>query len=194
MEQKELIQLFTGIFDETISILNKIEKGFVGNNLKILEEGEAEFISKLKSHLPFVEKIITERDKDEVEKQYVSLILSFQATALAIENLIGKMVIRTHSKILFSDRAIKEIKTLFELVLSQMRDVRDYVVTKNSHLKQNIKATMENILKISIEYDLIHQNRLITGVCMPKASYLYIDMTDSIKRIARGLVDFAEKV
>jgi hypothetical protein len=30
-------------------------------------------------------------------------------------------------------------------------------------------------------------------VCMPKASYLYIDMTDSLKRMAKELGDFAEK-
>jgi hypothetical protein len=41
---------------------------------------------------------------------------------------------------------------------------------------------------------LIHQQRLIAGVCMPKASYLYIDISESIKRISRGLAEFSEKV
>jgi hypothetical protein len=43
------------------------------------------------------------------------------------------------------------------------------------------------------EFEIIHQNRLITGVCMPQASYLYIDMTDSLKRIAKELSAFADK-
>ena len=43
------------------------------------------------------------------------------------------------------------------------------------------------------DFEIIHQNRLITGVCMPKASYLYIDMTDSLKRMAKELAAFADK-
>jgi Na+/phosphate symporter len=43
------------------------------------------------------------------------------------------------------------------------------------------------------DFETVHQNRLITGVCMPKASYLYIDMTDSLKRMARELAAFADK-
>jgi Na+/phosphate symporter len=52
---------------------------------------------------------------------------------------------------------------------------------------------MEKVTKLVDEFDLIHQNRLITGVCMPQASYLYIDMTDSLKRMARELAAFADK-
>jgi Na+/phosphate symporter len=53
---------------------------------------------------------------------------------------------------------------------------------------------MEDIRKLIDEYEIIHQNRLITGVCMPQASYLYIDMTDSLKRMAKELSVFAEKL
>jgi Na+/phosphate symporter len=49
-------------------------------------------------------------------------------------------------------------------------------------------------VELIADYDVVHQNRLISGVCMPKASYLYIDITDSLKRISRGLVDLVEKV
>jgi Na+/phosphate symporter len=53
---------------------------------------------------------------------------------------------------------------------------------------------MEKMFKMIEELALVHQNRLITGICMPQASYLYLDITDSLKRITRGLVDFADKV
>jgi Na+/phosphate symporter len=79
-------------------------------------------------------------------------------------------------------------------MLAQFRDTMDYVLTKNPRLKENIKGAKEMIAKSTTEYELIHQQRLITGVCMPKASYLYIDISESIKRIARGLAEFSEKV
>jgi Na+/phosphate symporter len=75
----------------------------------------------------------------------------------------------------------------------EFTDVKDYCMTKNPILKEQIKVDMENIRKLIDDFEIIHQNRLITGVCMPQASYLYIDMTDSLKRIAKELAVFADK-
>jgi len=75
-----------------------------------------------------------------------------------------------------------------------MRDVRDYTVTKNPHILSKVNEGKEKIIKTINDFSIVHQNRLITGVCMPKGSYLYLDITDSIKKIARGLAEFAEKV
>jgi Na+/phosphate symporter len=67
-------------------------------------------------------------------------------------------------------------------------------MTKNPILKEQIRVDVEKIRKMIDEFEMIHQNRLITGVCMPQASYLYIDMTDSLKRMAKELAVFADKV
>jgi Na+/phosphate symporter len=77
---------------------------------------------------------------------------------------------------------------------AEFTDVKDYCMTKNPLLKTQIQADMEKVRKMIDDFDTIHQNRLITGVCMPKASYLYIDMTDSLKRMATELAAFADKV
>ena len=66
-------------------------------------------------------------------------------------------------------------------------------MTKNPLLKAQIQTDMEKVMKMIDDFDTVHQNRLITGVCMPRASYLYIDMTDSLKRMARELAAFADK-
>jgi Na+/phosphate symporter len=94
---------------------------------------------------------------------------------------------------LFSQKALDEIKQLMVAVGTEFTDVKDYCMTKNPVLKEQIRTDMEKIRKMIYEFEMVHQNRLITGVCMPKASYLYIDMTDSLKRMAKELGDFAEK-
>ena len=53
---------------------------------------------------------------------------------------------------------------------------------------------MEKIIEMADKYSLMHEERLITGACMPKASYLYLDIIGSIKRIAQELVSFSERV
>lgn len=194
MEEKELNQRFHNMFEKMTPILEDMKKGFFTQNNTILKESEKRFREILKSALPFAEKLIEEKEKDEVEKRYVNLVLPVQMTALALENLIEKMHIKVESHILFSEKALNEIKELFAVMESLFIDTKDYILTQNPHLKNNIKSGKEKIIRMANEYALVHEQRLITGICMPKASYLYIDITDSLKRIARRLVDFAEKV
>ncbi len=194
MEEKHLTHKFYEMFEKTMPVLEDVKKGFFTENIKTLKECETKFKDILKAGLPFIEKMIEEKEKDEVEIKYLNLIPPMQTTASAMENLIEKMEIKIESHILFSEKALNEIKELFTAMQAQLQDTKDYALTKNPNLKDNIKAGKEKLIKLANDYAIIHEQRLIAGVCMPKASYLYIDMTDSLKRIAWGLAHFAGKV
>jgi Na+/phosphate symporter len=194
MEEKEMLLKFHEVFEYTLPVLESTKKGFFGEKETVLKENKAKIKDIIKSRVDFAQAIIGAKDKSEADKKYVSLLPSFQSIALALENLISKMETKVESRILFSEKALSEIKELLDTMLAQFRDAMDYVPTKNPHLKDNVKALREKIARATAEYDLIHQQRLITGICMPKASYLYIDISESIKRISRGLVEFSEKV
>jgi hypothetical protein len=194
MEEKRFVEKFNDVFVTTIPILDNIRKGFLTQNLGIIKENKAQFRAMLKSRVAGVLKIIEEKDKTEVQKQYLALIPSFQTIGLALENLISKMETKVELKILFSEKALAEIKELYMIFEKQFRDTKDYIATNNPVLKAEVKAGWEKIYKLVDEYAIVHQNRLIAGVCVPQASYLYLDIVDSIKRISRGLIDFAEKV
>lgn len=194
MDERELTNKFCSIFDETLPILNSIYKGFVSHKINVLRESRLKFREVLKKQLPFSQKLIEDKEKDEIEKKYVNLVPHLQRVALAIDNLVDKMEIKVETRLLFSQKALDEIKQLMIAVGVEFTDVKDYCMTKNPILKEQIKVDMENIRKLIDDFEIIHQNRLITGVCMPQASYLYIDMTDSLKRIAKELAVFADKV
>jgi Na+/phosphate symporter len=194
MEEKRFVERFNDVFVKTIPIMEDMKKGFFAQKLDIVRHNKAQFRELLKSRAVSVQKIIEEPDKTEAQKQYLALIPSFQTMGLALENLISKMETKVELNILFSEKALAEIKALYTTLEEQFRDTRDYIATKNPVLKAQIKAGWEKIFILIDEYAIIHQNRLITGVCVPQASYLYLDIVDSIKRISRGLIDFAEKV
>jgi Na+/phosphate symporter len=194
MEEKRLVERFNDEFVKTIPILDNIKKGFLTQNLGIMKENKAQFREMLKSRVASVQKIIEETNKTELQKQYLILIPSFQTIGLALENLISKMETKVELKILFSEKALAEIKELYTILEEQFRNTRDYIATKNPVLKTEIKTGWEKIFKTIDEYAVIHQGRLIAGICVPQASYLYLDIVDSIKRISRGLIDFVEKV
>jgi Na+/phosphate symporter len=194
MEEKRLVEKFNDEFVKVIPILDSIKKGFLTQNLAIVKENKEQFRAMLKSRAASILKIIEEKDKTEVQKQYLNLIPAFQTIGLALENLFSKMETKVELKVLFSEKALSEIKELYTILEKQFRDAKDYIATKNPVLKAEIKAGWEQVFKTIDEYAVIHQGRLIQGVCMPQASYLYLDIVDSIKRISRGLIDFVEKV
>ena len=194
MEEKRLVERFNDEFVKTIPILDNIKKGFFTQNLAIVKENKAQFREMLKSRAISVQEIIEEKDKTELRKQYLILIPSFQTIGLALENLFSKMETKVELKILFSEKALAEIIELYVILEEQFRNTRDYIATKNPVLKEEVQAGWEKIFKLIDEYAIIHQNRLIAGVCVPQASYLYLDIVDSIKRSSRGLIDFVEKV
>jgi len=194
MEERELLQRFHEVLETTLPVIENAYKGFVTQKPALLKESKEKFKSILASRLSYVEKIIENKEKDEFEKKFVALLPPFQTVGIAIQNVISNMEIKVEAHVLFSQKGLDEIKELLTMSHELVRDVRDYTLTKNPNLLIKIKEVKEKIIKTINEFSNIHQNRLITGVCMPKASYLYLDITDSIKRIARGLADFAEKV
>lgn len=194
MEEKEFTQRLYNMFDATIPALESIEKGFVTQNQTILRQGETQFVEILSSNLSFAEKIITETQKNEVDKKFLNLLVPLQKIALAMRSLMAKEKMILLRDVVFGLRAITEITELLRVMKTQFRDTRDLIITRNPTLKENIKSGMENISEMADKYVLMHEERLITGVCMPKASYLYLDIIGSIKRIAKELVGFSERL
>ncbi len=194
MEERELLQRFHEVLEVSLPVIENAYKGFVTQKPALLKESKEKFKEILASRLSYAEKIVGDKEKDEFEKKFVTLLPPFQTVGMAIQNVISNMEIKVEANVLFSQKGLDEIKDLLTASYELMRDVRDYTVTKNPHLLTKIRECKERIIKMINDFANVHQNRLITGVCMPKASFIYLDITDSIKRIARGLVDFAEKV
>jgi Na+/phosphate symporter len=194
MEEKEMTEMLHSLFEEMIQVLQHVRKGFFAQKGPLLRDNLTKMREILKSRVGFVEKLVGQRNKNEVMKKYLNLIPSLQVTGSALDNLAEKMAIKVESNILLSEKALKEIEHIFGLILDQHRDVKDLVLTRNPHLKHTIKEEKEKIIRAADEYAIVHEERLIAGVCMPKASYLYLDIIESFKRIAKGVNDFAEKV
>ncbi|MCX8021770.1 MAG: hypothetical protein N2745_03260 [Syntrophorhabdaceae bacterium] len=194
MEEKVLVQDFQEMFRDIEEILDILWKGFINNKDSNIKEAKKRFYEGVKTRLSFAERLVEKKDKDEVEKKYVTLLLSFQQILLAVENLINRVQSKVESNVLFSKKAVDETKDVYEIIKAIMKDGRDYIITKNSLLKKSVDDNREKLINTITDYEIVHQNRLITGICMPKASYLYIEVMDSMKRLARGVMDFISKM
>jgi len=194
MEEKELTQRLYEMFQATIPALENIEKGFMTQDQTMLQRRETQFVEILASNLSFAEKIIMEKQKNEVDRRFLNLLVPLQKIALAMRSLMAKKKMILLRDVILSLKATTEVMDLLTVMKTQFRDTRDLILTKNPTLKENIKSGMEKITEMADKYALMHEERLITGVCMPMASYLYLDIIGCIKRIAQELVSFSERI
>ena len=192
MDEREIMERVCKLFEDTVPILHNIYKGFMGQKLNLLKESRTQFRESLKAARSDVQTVLEDKEKSQAEQLFLTALPHLQRIALALDNLLDKMEAKVESNILFTDKALDEIKQLMIAVAAEFVDVKDYCSTRNPVLRKQIQANLEKVTNLINEYDSVHQSRLIAGVCMPQASYLYIDMTDSLKRMSRELSAFAE--
>lgn len=194
MEEREINFRVNKLFEETVPILHNIYRGFVREKIDLLKESKVKFRNSLKERLPGIERLVQDKDKNEATKRFVAALPHLQRVALALDNLVDKMEIKIEADVPFAQKAFDDIRQLMVAVGTEFTGVKEYCMTKNLMVKEQIQADMEKIRKMVEDFESIHQNRLIAGTCMPKASYLYIDMIDSLKRMAEELAVFTDKV
>ncbi len=194
MEEKELTDRHRGMFEQAIQALESIRKGFMTQDRTVLEHGQNQFAEMLSSNLPFVEQIAAKVHKDEIDKRFLSTLIPLQKIASSVRSLIAKQKMLLLRDVRFNVRSVTEITELLTIMKTQFRDARDLIVDKDPFLRNDIKRGMEKILQSVDKYSLTHYDRLVTGVSTPKESYLYLDIVNSIKRIAQELVDFSERL
>jgi len=96
---------------------------------------------------------------------------NLEALAGAVRKMIGEGV-------LFTDRAVREMNSLLEMAIELLECVRDALSTGNRTLIRNIVTVSRQLDLMANEFALFHEQRLIEGVCQPRASSLYLAMFD----------------
>ncbi|HEU5323857.1 MAG TPA: hypothetical protein VFX28_23845, partial [Methylomirabilota bacterium] len=74
----------------------------------------------------------------------------------------------------FTDRAVREVNSLFERALELLECARDAVMTENRILLRHILERGRQVSLLADDYALAHQQRLEAGVCLPRASTIYL--------------------
>jgi len=143
--------------------------------------------------LALIKRIMAQGEKNELEKKLLMLVPSLQKIAQATETILVRTKTKCESSILFTDKGLKELTQVITSVKELARDTGDVFTTGNPQLKRHTRAEMERITGMADDFVLEHQERLVTGTCTPQASYLYVDIMDALKRIAREVAYLAEK-
>jgi Na+/phosphate symporter len=94
----------------------------------------------------------------------------------------------------FSDRAMSEINTLFDKAIEILQSARDALKTSDKEKLLSVTEEGRKFQEIIREYSLSHYDRLIEGVCMPKASSLYLAILDYLSGIEKHIRNIVERM
>ncbi len=145
------------------------------------------------------EKILTpefiERAKENLDLSvYIPVPGHIEKMAHFIENIILCARTKIREGILFSDRAASEITFLMERLQEVLENISDIILARNAIIRDYVKESVAEIGRSANDFATMHEERLIEGLCMPKASPLFLDILDAIKVIAWHAKEIAEKL
>ena len=98
-----------------------------------------------------------------------------------LESILNVARIKARDGIAFSDKANEELTELFDLMNDMLKNFRDLIATRNKDLLTHVEAQQGKIAQMTVDFGLAHEDRLISGLCVPVASSLYLDILDSVK-------------
>jgi Na+/phosphate symporter len=110
----------------------------------------------------------------------------------AAEDLMRQMGAALEGDISFTEDAASELSEVMALVKDAARDAGDALAAKSSRFREYVLSTVCRIVERMEEYSACHEGCLVAGMRPPAASFLYLDVMGSLKRIAIDLATVAQ--
>jgi phosphate:Na+ symporter len=192
MDEKEHVRVITESLDSFGKTIDNLKKCLFSRDKKRMKEVLKEFYASLKLSLPVFDEIMERAEKNEVDKRLLGLLPMLQQVGIATEDLVGAIQTAVDAEVSLTDKALAEISEIMSLLKDLARDTNDVLTTGNQHFCRYVLASAERIQQRVNECGVEHQQRLIIGVCTPRASFLYLDVIHSLKRIAQELARLCE--
>jgi Na+/phosphate symporter len=130
----------------------------------------------------------------EWAKPYLSMASSFDRMTFNIEGIVDRLKSKVQERILFSDRAVKEINDVFQEAMDLLESLPDLILTQDKLLARHIGEQVRSVFKIANGYSEGHEERLIQGVCTPKSSPIYLGILESLKGIIVHTLEVSGKI
>lgn len=112
----------------------------------------------------------------------------------AIEGLVRCLRGMEAEGTVFTDGGAREINQLFDKATELLECARDLMLTGNQVLARHVEIESMRFHDLASGFARAHEERLIEGVCLPKASSAYLAMLDHLREITRHARRIAVRV
>ncbi len=197
---KGVLDRIGGMCFKAESILNLCLDGFMKHKVNLLDEarksnlaihGEGKELRELLSG-----KATEPNANKELIKSLLSIVGSIKMAVTGLDSLLQHVRGKVSEGILFSDKAVSEVRHLFRETLDILKTAGDTLVTKNEVLMKYVINKYKNLEEIVEDYSQEHEERLIKGLCQAQVSQVYLNIMDSIMTVVwhvkQALIRFFE--
>ncbi|MDO9574495.1 MAG: hypothetical protein Q7I94_05820 [Candidatus Contubernalis sp.] len=166
------------------TMLDLTFQAFIKNKENLLEDTNSimEKIDDQVIELAVKVPVLELEEKEEITK-ILSVINSLESMKYNVIKVMNQTSTKVYDGILFTEKAVGELKILFSSVIDLVNDLNDVLITENQVLIQHIFDQVKDIEKKSQTYATEHEERLVVGQCLPKSSTLYLLILDSLRDI-----------
>jgi Na+/phosphate symporter len=184
MALKEIVSETHDLFSDMIDGLDRLHEGFIYNNLKSVEEARPEFAAARERGPRLTEALLRERDDNPNAVIYVSVPSHLERSAAELERIAASLDAKIREDLLFSDKAQSEVNFMFEKIKDILSNTRDMLLARNTIIGNYIMESEHALTMSANDFSTQHEERLIEGVCLPKASAVYLELLGAFKAIA----------
>jgi phosphate:Na+ symporter len=173
----------------TLSMLRNTFDGFMKHNFEILSR-----VLKDEERLNDMERFLTSslaaisksKDTDKTNNMLLSNIVGeLEEIGDYIEDMIERIEIKIEEKLLFSDDALKEYEHLYNVVETDLADVEKALRMNDKNFARRVLCITEDQAHNLVQkYKDTHAQRLMKGICLPRASNMFLNLLDFTKRIS----------
>lgn len=111
-----------------------------------------------------------------------------------LESVLNCAGIKARDGVPFSDKAHAELTQLFDAFAEVVTKFRDVVGKRDRELLDEVLAQEKKVAQMTMDFALAHEDRLLEGLCSPRASSLYLDILDSVKGANGHLMHLTESL
>jgi phosphate:Na+ symporter len=102
-----------------------------------------------------------------------------------VKDMIERIEIKIEEKLLFSDDALDEYKHLYNVVEAELADVNKALKMNDKSFAKRVLCNEEHADQLVAKYRDAHAQRLVAGICLPRACNMFLDLLDFTAQISR---------
>ena len=167
-----------------LSMLKATFAGFIEHDLDTLSKvlKDEQKLNGMETTLTFSLVELSKTKIATVDKKkivsFTNIIADLEEIGDYIKDMIERIEIKIQERLLFSDEALDEYKHLYTVVETALSDAVNSLKNNDKNFAKQILCDEEHVDNLVQKYRDAHAQRLISGVCDPRACNMFLNLLD----------------
>ncbi|MDA8086117.1 MAG: hypothetical protein M0Z75_05395 [Nitrospiraceae bacterium] len=184
MELKEIAFGLSGLFSKLVAVTELLGRSALLSNAAFLDEAD----TILPDARRLTENLSRELSKSAANEppamKYASVPGHAERICDHFENFSGLLRAKAAENIHFSDKAMGEMNYMIGRLKDMLSNASGMLLAGDAFTAEYMRQAELSVLKSACDFAALHDERLREGICLPKASSLYLSMLEGMKAAA----------